>query len=185
GELFSEECLLAICCQHETEEGSDLALPYDAPEMLDALAAHAGRSSYRYLTSPADHSDSAARRLSARQLWVRDGLFRAVKLLAIMKQRGENLRQLAARLPAFYVEKKSFALPCSPSMLTKLFGESEDLRLDNAREGVILRKHNGRLLITPSKSGRRVHVFAEAADAETARELCDGVEEILTLGGRK
>ncbi|MDR3313960.1 MAG: NTP transferase domain-containing protein [Oscillospiraceae bacterium] len=178
GRQYSAERLLALCCQQELEQGSDLALPYDAPEMLDALAAAAGRSAFRYLTSPADQSDSAARRLSARQLWVRDGLFRAVKLLAVMKQQRASLAQLSDRLPPFYVEKKSFTLPCPPSMLTKIFGESDAL-LEAAREGVVLRKENGRLLITPGKSGRLVHVLAEAQDMETAQELCAGVEALL------
>ncbi|MCL2299399.1 MAG: sugar phosphate nucleotidyltransferase, partial [Firmicutes bacterium] len=91
GQSFSGERLLALCCQREFNRGGDIALPYDAPEMLDALALHAGRGALRYLSSPADQSDSAARRLSARQVWVRDGLFRAVKLLAIMKETGMSL----------------------------------------------------------------------------------------------
>jgi mannose-1-phosphate guanylyltransferase/phosphomannomutase len=178
GQSFSSEKLLALCCQQELEQGNDLALPYDAPEMLDALAANAGHCAYRYLTSPADQSDSAARRLSARQLWVRDGLFRAVRILAVMKQQHETLAQLNGRLPPFYVEKKSFTLPCPPSMLTKVFGEN-DISLENAREGVILRKENGRLLITPGKNGKLVHVLAEAADMEAAQELWVGIGKIL------
>jgi mannose-1-phosphate guanylyltransferase/phosphomannomutase len=177
---FSPEQLLAICCQYELEQGGDLALPFDAPALLDALALEAGRSALRYLASPADQSDSAARQLSARQPWVRDALFLCVRLLAIMRQSGQSLAQRLEALPAFAVEKKSFALPCSPSMLSKVFGES-DVQLDAVSEGVVLRKRGGRLLITPSKNGRRVQVFAEARDMETARELCAEVEQALGL----
>ncbi|MDR1463944.1 MAG: NTP transferase domain-containing protein [Oscillospiraceae bacterium] len=175
---WSGERLLAVCCQQELERGNDLALPFDAPEMLDALAQNAGRKAYRYLSSPADQSDSAARRLSARQAWVRDALFMTVRLLSVMKETECSLSDLCRKLPPFYVEKKSFSLPFSPSLLTKVLGES-DAVVDSATEGVILHKENGRLLITPSKSGRRVHVFAEAGDAETARELCDGMEQFF------
>ena len=178
GQTYTDERLLAICCQQELRQGCDIALPYDAPKMLDALAAHEGRSALRYLSSPADQSDGAARRLSAKQLWVRDGLFRAVKLLSALQESGKPLAQLSAELPPFYVEKKSFALPCPPSMLQKLFGEG-DARLDPAREGVILRKHGGRVLLTPAKNGRRVHVYAEAVSMEAAREMCGEVEEML------
>ena len=180
GQRLSAERLLALCCQWEFQQGGDVALPYDAPEMLDALAAHAGRSTLRYLSSPADQSDSAARQLSARQVWVRDGLFRAVRLLSIVKETGRSLTQLSSELPPFYVERKSFALPCPPSMLQKLLGERDGEAVpESAREGIVLRKRDGRILITPGKSGRRVSVLAEAESMEAAKELCDGIEKIL------
>ncbi|MDR2646718.1 MAG: NTP transferase domain-containing protein [Oscillospiraceae bacterium] len=176
GTTYHDEQLLAICCQYVLEQGSDLALPYDAPEMLDALAAHARQSVHRYLNNPADQSDGAARKLAVKQLWVRDALFRTVQLLAIMKEKEKNLAELFAALPPFYVEKKSFSLPCSPAMLGSLF---DDVSLESAKEGIVLRKDNGRILITPSKSGRRVRVFVEAANHEIARELCADVEKAL------
>jgi mannose-1-phosphate guanylyltransferase/phosphomannomutase len=178
GTPFTDEQLLALCCQVELEEGNDLALPYDAPEILDALAANAGKCSYRYLSSPADQSDSAARRLSAKQLWVRDALFRMVRVLAVMKEKKSSLRMLVDSLPRFYVEHKQFRLPCAPSLLKELFGE-QDAQVESAKEGIVLRKESGRLLITPSKNGKNVRVFAEAADYETANELCIGIEDIL------
>jgi len=182
GQEFGAERLLALCCQWEFNRGGDIALPYDAPEMLDALGTHAGRSTLRYLASPADQSDAAARRLSARQVWVRDGLFRAVKLLSIMKETGLSLAQLSSGLPPFYVESKSFALPCPPSMLQKLLGERDDESApESAREGIVLRKQGGRILITPGKSGRRVRVLAEAQSMEVAKELCEGIEKILDV----
>ena len=180
GQRFGAERLLAICCQYEFRRGCDVALPYDAPEMLDALAAHAGRGTLRYLSSPADQSDCAARRLSARQVWVRDGLFRAVKLLSIARETGKSLAQLSDELPIFYVESKSFALPCPPSMLQKLFEERDAEAVpEPAREGIVLRKQGWRILVTPGKSGRRVRVLAEAGSLETAQELCAGIEKIL------
>jgi len=180
GQAFGAERLLALCCQWEFARGGDVALPYDAPELLDALAQHAGRSTLRYLSSPADQGDAAARRLSARQVWVRDGLFRAVKLLAIMKESGRTLAQLSAGLPPFYVEEKSFALPCPPSLLQRLLGERDGEAVpEPAREGIVLRKQGGRILITPGKSGRRVRVLAEAESMELAQELCAGIEKIL------
>jgi len=180
GLYLSAERLLALCCQWEFGRGGDIALPYDAPEALDALGARAGRSTLRYLASPADQGDAAARRLSARQAWVRDGLFRAVKLLAIIRETDMGLAQLSSGLPPFYVESKSFALPCPPSMLQKLLGERDnDAVPEPAREGIVLRKQGGRILITPGKSGRRVRVLAEAESMEAAKELCDGIERIL------
>jgi len=174
---YSHEQLLAICCKAELAH-SDIALPYDAPEMLDELAAHEGRTALRYLSCPADQSDSKARQLAARQHWVRDGLFLAIKLLAVMKERKRSLPELLAELPPCHVQHKHFRLPCSPSLLQSVLGEHNE-EITTAREGLVLRRENGRILITPSKSGRRAHVLAEAASAEIAQELCESVGKLL------
>ncbi|MCL2299304.1 MAG: hypothetical protein FWC27_04060, partial [Firmicutes bacterium] len=112
----------------------------------------------------------------------RDGLFRAVKLLAIMKETGMSLAQLSAGLPPFYVESKSLTLPCPPSMLQKLLEERGGQAVpEPAREGIVLRKQGGRILITPGKSGRHVRVLAEAESMEVAKELCEGIEQMLDV----
>lgn len=176
---YSHEQLLAICCKAELAH-SDIALPYDAPEMLDHLATLQGRTALRYLSCPADQSDNKARQLAARQHWVRDALFLAVKLLQIMHERNNSLHELLTELPPCYVQRKRFSLPCSPSMLQQLIGEQHEEVL-NAREGLMLRRENGRILITPGKSGRCAHVLAEAATAEFAQELCDFAEKLLDV----
>jgi len=176
---YTHEQLLAICCKAELAH-SDIALPYDAPEMLDELATHEGRTALRYLSCPADQSDNKARQLAARQHWVRDGLFLAVKLLSIAKERKRSLPELLAELPPCHVQRKSFRLPCSPSLLQNVLGEHSH-EVTAAREGLVLRRENGRILITPSKSGRRAHVLAEATSAETAQELCDFAGKLLDV----
>ncbi|MCL2445488.1 MAG: sugar phosphate nucleotidyltransferase [Oscillospiraceae bacterium] len=175
---YTHEQLLAICCKAELAHG-DIALPYDAPEMLDELAMHEGRTALRYLSCPADQTDNKARQLAARQHWVRDGLFLAVKLLQVMHERKRSLSELMAELPPCHVQRKRFSLPCSPSMLQQVIGEQDEHVL-TAREGLMLRRENGRILITPGKSGRHAHVLAEAATAEIAQELCDFAGKLLT-----
>ena len=85
GKAYGYEKLLAVCCLNEMRKGRDIAVPYDAPGFLDALASDCGKRVYRYLSTPADNSDSAARRLAAKQIFVRDGLFLAVKFLSDRK----------------------------------------------------------------------------------------------------
>lgn len=170
------EKLLALCCYNEMKNGNDIALPFDAPQILETLAANCGRKAYRYLSSPADNSDSLARRLAAKQTWVRDGLFLTVRVLSVMKERKSPLSILLNELPQFYVEKKSFALNLLPSQLSEIIGE-ESVAVNNTTEGLLLKRENGRLLITPSKNGRLVSVLAEANRPEIARELCDDIEE--------
>ena len=173
------EKLLAICAMHTLESGLDIALPYDAPSAIDTLAAQYGRRVHRYVSAPTDDRDEAARRLAARQLFLRDGLYMTVRVLSVMKERSLSLDALCAMTPDFYVQKKTFAVSFSPAKLHALFGAGEDTS-SPVREGITLRRGNGRLLITPDRSGNALHVLAEAASMETASEMCAGFERILS-----
>jgi len=172
------EKLLAICCLQELKRGRDLSLPFDAPQLLDTLALEYGRQAYRYLSSPADDSDSLARQLSAKQQWVRDGLFLAVRLLSIMKEREKTLAELLRELPEFYIAKKTFSIGVPPSMLTEFLG-GDSATLDNSKEGIRMTKEKGRLLIVPSRTGKALSVLAEANNMEAANELCVSMENLL------
>lgn len=68
---LSPEKLLALCCLLEARAGHDLAVPFDAPRVLDEIAAKENVQLFRYLYCPADGSDRIARELAAKQLWVR------------------------------------------------------------------------------------------------------------------
>ena len=172
------EKLLAVCCLNEMKNGRDIAVPYDAPEFLDSLAEACGRSAYRYLTTPADTSDSAARRLAAKQTFVRDGLFLAIKLLSVMKERDCGIEKLLSELPEKYIVKKTIHIGFSPANLASLVGE-EDVSINNDAEGIKLIRSGGRLLIVPEKSGENIRVLAEADSTEAAQELCADIEDII------
>lgn len=171
------EKLLAVCCDDAFREGTDVALPYDAPMALDTLAAQYGRRVFRYLTAPADAADAAARRLSAKQIYLRDGLYLTVRTLGVLRKRRQTLEALCGELPEFYLERKTFTVSFSPAKLHAIFGQGDDA--DGVREGVSLKRDGGRLLITPDRSGKSLHVLAEAASMETAAEMCGGFERIL------
>ena len=176
--VIPHEKLLAVCCADAFREGMDVALPYDAPMALDTVAAQYGRKIYRYLSAPTDDADAAARRLSAKQIFLRDGLYLTVRTLGVLHKRRQTLEALCAELPEFYLERKTFAVSFSPAKLHEIFGEGDDAQAD-VREGVSLHRESGRLLITPDRSGRTLHVLAEAANMETAAEMCSGFERVL------
>lgn len=178
------EKLLAVCCLNEMKNGRDIAVPYDAPEFLDTLAESCGRKAYRYLSTPADNSDSAARHLAAKQVFVRDGLFLAVKLLSVMKERGCTLEALLSELPEKYIVRKTVSINFSPSYLASLIGE-ENSGIKNDFEGIKLIKNSGRLLIVPERGGGTVRIFAEADTMEAADELCADVEDIINSAAEK
>ncbi|MBQ7540717.1 MAG: NTP transferase domain-containing protein [Clostridia bacterium] len=173
------EKLLAVCCADAFREGLDVALAYDAPLALDTLAAQYGRTVHRYLSAPTDDSDAAARRLSAKQIFLRDGLYLCVRVLRIIKQRNMTLDALCEEIPDFYLERKTFSVSFSPSKLHDLFGAGQDADA-SVREGISLKRDKGRLLITPDRNGKSLHVLAEAANMETAAEMCSGFERLLS-----
>lgn len=171
--------LLALCCLGELEKGRDIAVAYDAPMFLDSLAAEYGRKVFRYLGTPADNSDSSARRLASKQIFVRDGLFLAVKLLSMMKEKERSLGSLLADLPEKAIVRKRVRIGFSPAELAGILG-GEGSGGSNNFEGIRLTRSGGKLLVTPERSGGGVRILAEADSAEAAQELCAGIEELLS-----
>ena len=175
GEVSYEQ-LLAICCINELQNSRDIALPYDAPQFLNSLAESYEKKAYRYLRSPADSTDSTARKLSMKQGWVRDGLFMAVRVLAIMNEREMTLSQLLMEVPDFYIHKKILEIDVLPTELSELLG-LDNSQVSAGKEGITLKRDSGKLLITPTRKGDKLKVFAEATNMEVAQELCAEIEK--------
>lgn len=178
------DSLLAVCCLDEMRKGRDVAVPYDAPEFLDSLADACGRKIWRYLSTPADASDCRARQLAAKQPFVRDGLFLAVKLLAIMKEKNCSLDFLLAELPEKFIIRKRVKISFSPSYLVSLAGENS-LGVRNDFEGIKIIRDKGRLLIIPERGGESVRILAEANSMEAAEEICADMEDIINSAAEK
>lgn len=175
---IQHEMLLAVCVNEELSKGHDVAVPFDAPFILDELKNSSQGRLLRYLHDGADNSDSDARLNSRFCPWVRDGLFMTVKLLSIMKERNKSLRELFDELPIFAVKHDTFNLPVKPSELSDILNKQKK-EFTFAREGIKMNRDSGRLLLTPSKNGRKLYVMAEAANMETAEELCADVSNLL------
>jgi phosphomannomutase len=132
----------------------------------------------RYLSTPADSSDLRARQLAAKQPFVRDGLFLAVKILAMMKEKNCTLADLLSVLPKKFILKKTVRISFSPSYLISVAGENS-LGVRNDFEGVKILRDNGRVLIIPERGGESVRILAESNSMEAAQELCADVEDII------
>lgn len=176
GYLWPEQ-VLALCCLLELEEGGDVAVPYDAPLVIDQLAEQYGGRARRYYLCPADKGDAEARKLAAAQLWTRDGLMMAVRVLYALKARRLTLTELAARLPGFAVATRTVPCGANPGRLLRKLAEGNDRT--EAGEGTRIRLKKGTLLVRPSKRGKSLTLIAEAADTELAAELCGELEEKL------
>ncbi|MEE1138478.1 MAG: sugar phosphate nucleotidyltransferase [Acutalibacteraceae bacterium] len=184
GRNYCYEKLLAVACNDELSKGKDVAVPYDSPEFFDLFAAKYGRRVYRYLSTPVDGADSKARQLAAKQPFVRDGIFLAMKLLSVMKERNCGLDKLISELPERHIVRKTVKINFSPSYLFDLAGEMT-AETGNNREGIKIIRNNGSLLVIPERDGTSVRMLAESDTAETAEEICAGFEEIINNANDK
>ena len=178
GVAFSSEKLLTVCCDDAFSKGSDVALPYDAPVVLDTLAANYGRQVRRYLSVPSDGTDAQARSLAQKQFFLRDGLYRTIRVLSILREKGQSLQAVCASLPDTFTQRRTFSLSFSPAKLLAML-EPQQSETGSQREGVAFRHGSGRLLVTPTRDGHALHVLAEAHSMEAAEEMCSGFERLL------
>lgn len=171
------EQVLCMCCILEFKAGRDVALPFDAPRMIDSLAAKYGQRVERYFSCPADGADRQARQAAADQLWLRDGMMMTLRLLDHMKTTGRSLSELAGEVPKFATLLRAVDLPFAVAAAFSRLPEREP-----AGEGMRIQSKKGLLFITPDKRGRRMKLLAEAVNSETAEELCAETEAALLHG---
>ena len=162
------------CCLGEMERGEDVAVPYDAPRAIDAIAEGMGRKVLRYYTCPADSSDEDARKIAKSQIWSRDGLMQAVMFLSMARRAG-SVEALLRRTPQFERAVRTFETGTgAAALMRELDGGSRET--GGIPEGVVLRRESGTVLVRPLKRGTGLRIFAEAVSAEAASDLCDDVE---------
>lgn len=183
---FHRECgylpherLLALCCNALFQSGQDIALSADTPLAFERLAAAHGRHVLHYPASAtATAPDANTHALAREQLYVRDGLFLCMRLLGILQQSGKSIAQLHKELPEFFVRRKTVPVFLSPEEILR------SLHLPNAElcdTGIVWQGSDGRVLITPQQAGKKMRILAESTHFETAKSLCEEVEERLTM----
>lgn len=175
------EKVLALCCLDAFEQGMDVALPSDAPRVINYLAQRYDRQVLRYLDCPVEGCDQEARELAGKQPWVRDGLMMTVRLLNLMKRRGCSLAELLKELPSFAVSSRSVVCRGNPGEVMRSLSEAERGHRLSSEEGILLPVGDGQVLVRPSSRGKSLRLQAEAESYETANELCGGLERLLFL----
>ena len=175
GEFIPRERLLALCALQEFKEGRDVALPSDAPQTINALAEKYGRRVYRYLDCPCDKQDAGARQLGMSQLWPRDGIMTAIRLLYLIRKSRRSLEELLGEIPKFATVCRSVSLEQSPGTVLGRLREEGIWEPD----GIRLTREGGHLLLRPSKKGQKLRILAEANTPEIADELVASLLENL------
>lgn len=189
GSYMNPAQALTVGCIAAFEQKQDVALPFDAPNVIGDIAQKYGCRVLHYLDCPADKSDAKARELAVTQRWVRDGLELALRVMSYAKERGKTLTQVRAELPEFAVSVKAVSCSVNPGLLLRRLSSGIP---SQPSEGVVLTRPNGRVFISPLKRGTGVRIIAEACNMELAGELCadmerqlrDGTEAIDNIGQR-
>ncbi|SDN47793.1 sugar phosphate nucleotidyltransferase [Acetanaerobacterium elongatum] len=170
--------ILAILAKQEFLQGRNIAVRFDAPQIIDQLAEEYGKQALRYLACPADNSDKTARTLAKMQPWVRDALARAVMLMEILHTSKRSLKELNDEIPQFYDTSKTILLQKNPCEVMRLVSGGR-VTEGAIGEGVLLPYHNGTVLVRPLKRGGGVKIIAEAQNYEISKELCGSFEKLL------
>jgi hypothetical protein len=182
---FSRECgwvshdrIAAIIIHWETACGRDVSVSFDSPKIYDDISDANGRRLYRYYHTPFDGTDGVSREKSRANPFMRDALLMAVRLLGIMCATGKSLKSLSDALPDFYVSRRKIPINISASDLRQKLSKQI---CGDTREGIAVTFDKGRVLLTPSRSGRNLKILSEAADYETSKELCSEIEKLIEL----
>lgn len=178
-EKFSHEKILAVVAHSEMKKGIDVALPWDAPQIITSLASTLGRKAL----SLNDYSDSInegrIKSVSTNQLWSRDAVFLLFKLIKIMSEENKNLKELSMELPEFYVAKKVIEIDASPSIISKELLNKEFKSEKGG--GVSIKTKKGIGKVKSDINGKSLRIITEAVSTELAEELCMEIENLISI----
>ena len=177
GKFISQQKMLAISCLIEFMNGNDVAVSSDAPRIIDTLAKKYNKQVLRYLECSADNSDEASRKLALTQIFVRDGLFAAIRLLSFLHTNRMTLAHLSNEVPHFAIVGKKCTVTTNTGSLVK--GLTKNVQNNSAGEGVIIPSKSGDVLVRPFKRGGGFRILAESYSIEAAEELCADLEKKL------
>ncbi len=170
-----EDKLVLICCKNLFDQGRDVALPQDFPTAAERLAEKYGRRVLRYSLCPSDNSDFSARQLALETPFVRDGAMLMLETLSVLEKRGIRLAEAVREIPESVVCTRFVPISKHP---LKLFGGNANKRVSG--DGITLANEKGQVHIRPVKTEKGVLMQAESFSMETASELCDFYQDMIS-----
>ena len=165
--------LVTIVARDAMERGCDVAVPLEFPSGVEEAARQTGKKVYRYYQCPNDNSDSKARLIASAQPFLFDGLILALNALEIVSASYMSLGQYLETMPELATENRFLRIHCPPQRILGRLAEAAG----GISEGVFLGNEGNRVLLRSNRKGDGIFMFAESYSQETAKALCDGVEE--------
>ena len=170
-----EDKLVLICCKNHFEQGKDISLPQDFPASAERLAEKYGRKVLRYSLCPSDNSDFSARRLALEAPFVRDGAMLMLETMSVLEKRGVRLAEAVRELPESVVCTRFVPISKHP---LKLFRSTAHKRASG--DGITFENEKGQVHIRPVKTEKGILMQAESFSMETASELCDFYQDMIS-----
>jgi mannose-1-phosphate guanylyltransferase/phosphomannomutase len=171
------EQLLLLAAAKFMQSGHDVALPNDFASCADYLATSYGRKIHRYFICSNDNSDSHARKLAARQMFLRDGAVLALNVLEYLAENNMTVGDALNGIPQFVSERREIEINCPPQrIISKLCSAKSSHGIG---EGVLLGNNRENVIVRAGKRGNSLFLLAESLSSETASELCDNAENLI------
>jgi phosphomannomutase len=177
---YTCEDVLSVLLYYETKNGNDISLDFFSPKVYSSVASLHNRKIFFYLSSCADSSDFDAREKAKGQLWTRDALFMAIRLLSLMHEENKSLSELKRDVPDFYVSREETEIDFLPTKLFEIFSDYGNIGFG---EGISVKKNGAKAIVLPSSDGRKIKILAESFDTETAEELCSELTDKIKSFG--
>lgn len=156
-------------------DGEDIAVPNDAPALLERLAEKHGRKILRYSLCPSDDSDLTARKLAATQRYTLDGFAALLRLLSVMATQNRRLCDIDEEVPHLETSETEFTV--SGNVQEVLMRLAERLRGTTAGDGVRIAAGDTDAYCRISKRGDALRVCVRASDMEAAREFGEEIRK--------
>ena len=164
------EDIISVLFYYETKNGLDVTAPFFSPQVYSSVASLHNRRIYRYYSSSSDSADFEAREKARGQLWTRDALFTAIRLLSLMHEENKTFAELKRDIPDFYLSKGEARIDYLPTKLFEIFSESDNLSFE--KEGITIKKNGAKAIVLPDSDGKKIKVLTESFNTETAKEFC-------------
>lgn len=179
GLCLDKEHLEALIIKELVREGRQIfLLPSKIPFAFEALTENSGA---KIIKISKNRDLSTLSGMAFRDIWARNTYFALPYILKILKRLDFStcrLKEEAKKLPDFLCEERELVLKgSSVGRIMRLLQEKNECI--PCQEGVEYNKGKGRVRITPDGINK-FKIFSEAVSAETARELCDSVEKLIS-----
>ena len=174
--------LVTIVGADMMKKGFDVAVPLEFPSVMEEVGKSAGRAVHRFYRCTNDNSDKRGRELAATQPFLFDGLVLALNALEIITDSYMTLGRFLETMPELATENRFLRIKCPPQRILSRLADGNA----GTGEGIFLGEEGNRVLLRSNRRGDGLFMFAESYSQESAKALCDSVEQrVRALLGEK
>ncbi|MDD4772224.1 MAG: sugar phosphate nucleotidyltransferase [Eubacteriales bacterium] len=162
--------IAAVIARSGLNKEQSLSLPLYAPAELEKIVTKGGVTVAHYTSCPYDSGENETRSAAAGQFWIRDGLFSAARLCALLSRTGKSLKDCVSELPPFDSLSDDYTFQGKAPRLTDIGTPSQ--------EGVLIEYDTGRVRVIPRRNGS-FRLFVDTVNAEMASEIMSETKKKL------